>query len=409
MSGNQSLVLSAANIRSIPTRAPASLVAILGFAGVTAILVVLLSAREGVRMLYTLGGRDDVAIVKAGDTTWEGMGIMDERVALNISRMPGIRASASGPVISRELVANGFVRLISASTRAGTQVTGRGVTPIAFELRRTFRLLSGRRFGTGRHEVIVGRALARQYGLKEGDEVRAGRMTLVIVGIFASEGSAAELEVWMDKPVMQSLMIGPIPPGAPPIGELTSSLWVRLESAGALGQLNQALQKDQTEVVKQQHIHAVTERAFLSAQAKGLVERTTKAATAVGLVMGIGALFGAINTMYAAIAHRSREIATLRAIGFQSVPIAASVMSEALLLSLVGALLGWGVAALVLRDVMLGTFNESSGSFIALSFVPTVAVGATAVAYALVLGLLSSVLPCLRALRGPIPAGLFAR
>jgi putative ABC transport system permease protein len=408
VSVNQSLVLSAANVRSIPTRAPASLVAILGFAGVTAILIVLLSAREGIRTLYTLSGRDEVAIVRGGDSTWEGMGIMPDTVALNIARMPGIARDTDGPLISRELANAGMVRLLTG-TRVDSRATGRGVTPAAFGMRREFRLLSGRRFATGRHEVIVGRALAREHGLREGGQVRVGRSTLTIVGIFADGGSVAELEVWLDKPVLQGLMIGPTPPGSPPIGELTSTIWVKLDGAGALSRLNKALAEDQSEVVKRMRIRASTERAFLSAQSKGLVERTTRSAVAVGFVMGIGALFGAINTMYAAVAHRSREVATLRALGFQSLPIASSVMAEALMLSLVGGLIGWASAAVVLRDVMVGTFNEGSGSAIALSFMPTFAVGATALAYALVLGLLSSVLPCLRALRGPIPAGLFAR
>lgn len=408
MSVNQSLVLSAANLRGIPTRAPASLVAILGFAGVTAILVVLLSAREGVRSLYTLSGRDEVALVKPGDMAWEGMAIMPEPVVLNLTRMPGIARDASGPRISRELAVGGIVRLLSGPQR-GTQVPARGVTPAAFGMRREFRMLSGRRFESGHHEVIVGRATARQFALSEGDEVRIGRATLKIVGIFASNGGVAELEVWVDKPVLQDLMITPPPPGTPPIGELTSSLWVKLENPAALKTLNTALMRDQTDLLKKLHIKAVSEREFLSAQSKGLVEGATKAAAAVGLVMGIGALFGAINTMYAAIAHRSREIATLRALGFQSFPIASSVMAEALALSLVGALIGWAIATLVLRDLTLSTFNTGSGSMITLAFTPSFAVGATALGYALVLGLLSSVLPCLRALRGPIPAGLSAR
>jgi len=409
LSVNQSLVLSAANVRSIPTRAPASLVAILGFAGVTAILVVLLSAREGIRTLYALSGRDEVAIVRGVDSTWEGMAIMPDTVAVNIARMPGIARDKSGPLISLEFAAPAAVQLMTAGSRAAIRVTGRGVTSAAFGMRREFRLLSGRRFGTGRHEVIVGRALAKEYGLREGDEVRVGRHMLKVVGVFASAGNVAELEAWIDKPVLQGLVIGPTPPGAPPIGELTSSIWVKLDGPGALSQLNKALAEDQSEVVKRLHIRAQTERAFWSAQSKGLVERATRSAATVGFVMGIGALFGAINTMYAAVAHRSREIATLRALGFQSLPIAFSVMAEALMLSLAGGLVGWAIAAIVLRDVTLATFNEGTGSSIVMSFMPTASVGATAAAYALALGLLSSVLPCLRALRGPIPAGLFAR
>ncbi len=161
--------------------------------------------------------------------------------------------------------------------------------------------------------------------------------------------------------------------------------------------------------MKRTKIHVVTERQLLSVQSHDLVERAAKAAIAVGLVMGIGALFGAINTMYAAVAHRSREIATLRALGFQSFPVALSVMSEALALSLCGALIGTALAVAVIRQLAFSVWNNGASSNITLHFAPTPGAVFIALGYVVLLGVISSILPSMRALRGSIPAGLFAR
>jgi putative ABC transport system permease protein len=161
--------------------------------------------------------------------------------------------------------------------------------------------------------------------------------------------------------------------------------------------------------MKNMKVHVLTERQFLSAQSKGLIERATKAAIAVGLVMGVGALFGAINTMYAAVAHRSREIATLRALGFQSFPVALSVMSEALVLGLGGGLIGVGLALVAIQNLQFNVYNSGASANVALHFDATPTIIFVALGYVLLLGVISSILPCMRALRGSITAGLFAR
>jgi putative ABC transport system permease protein len=412
VAANQSLLLSWANVQSIPARAMASIVAVLGFAGVAGILVVLLSLREGIRATYAPSGGEDVAIVRSGDSSWEAASFMPEDVVLPITRMPGIATTAAGPAVSRELVNTGVVRLYSKeSSYPIANATARGMTPLGFEFRPGFHLVDGRLFQQGKLEVIVGRTLAREYGVTEGSEVRIASSKLTVAGIFTTNGGVADLEVWLDKRVMQGLMQGmmraPSAANAPPMPDLSSTLRIRLAGPGSLDQLNSALLAEKSAAVSRLHIRAVTERAFLREQSADLIAGATKGASIVGLVMGAGALFGAINTMYAAVASRSREIATLRALGYASRPIAISVMTEALLLSLAGAAVGIALAALAIQRLTLSTFNLTGP--VILHFTPTAAVAVVALSYALLLGGLSSLLPCVRALRAPIPEGLFAR
>ncbi len=241
-----------------------------------------------------------------------------------------------------------------------------------------------------------------------GDEIRVRQTNLKVVGIFSSGGSVAEMEAWLDRKVLAGLMAGPAAPGAGEPATFSSTLWVELAGPNGLRELNASLAADRSGEVQRSRVHAVSERQFLTQQSEGLVSRMTKAALAVGFVMGIGALFGAINSMYAAVAARSREIATLRAVGFQRVPIAASIMCEGLSLSLVGALLGTAVALVVLSQLTLYIYNEGSQANIVVHFLPTTGSMAWAIGYSVLLGLLSSVLPCIRALRAPIAQGLFA-
>ncbi len=410
MASSQSLVLSWANLRGIRARAVSSIVAMLGFAGVTTMLVVLLSGREAVRVMYDLAGRDDVAIVRGGTSTWETSGFVPLPLALEIERMPGIARDANGPIVSREFAGGGQTRLASKEPgKLGRVVGSRGVTPVAFGVRQHFQIVSGRNFESGKYEVIVGRALADAYGVGVGDDVRMNRISMKVVGVFTSGGSSAEMEVWLDKSVDESIMVPSDPSGFRPRFELTTSLWLRLVGPDGLKQLQDAIAASTTGMMKAVKIRAQTERQFFSAQSQDLVARATKAALAVGLVMGIGALFGAINTMYAAVGQRSREIATLRALGFQSFPVAISVMAEALVLSLAGGLAGALLAAIVIRNLSFTAYNQAASSFVAVHFIPTIGVLLVSLGYVLVLGVASSILPCMRALRGSIPAGLFAR
>jgi putative ABC transport system permease protein len=374
MSALQSLVLSGATLRGIPSRAVSSAVALLGFAGVTIMLVILLSGREAIHAMYERSGRDDVVLVLSGVSLWEIGSFVSPNIALEVARMPGIAHDSAGPLLSREFSAGAPLRVVpKIPGKVGQGVRGRGVTPAAFANRRDFHVLSGRRFDSGTFEVIVGRA-------------------------------------WADKPVYEGLIVPPSNRnGYTGPFEVNSSLRVKLAGPNGLAQLTDAVAASTTAEMKRMKIHVLTERQFLSAQSKGLIESATKAAIAVGLVMGIGALFGAINTMYAAVAHRSREIATLRALGFQSLPVAVSVMSEALALALGGGIIGIALALAAIQNLQFNIYNSGASANVALHFAPTPEIVCVALGYVVLLGVISSILPCMRALRGSIPAGLFAR
>ncbi|MGH8220991.1 MAG: ABC transporter permease [Steroidobacteraceae bacterium] len=403
----QSRMLSWTSLAAVPTRPLSSLIAIVGFAGVSSMLIIILSGRHAIAAMYALGGREDIAIVIAGNASYEGLSLIPRSVELAVERMPGIARLSGGPAISKELVSNGATRLmVGDDPRAGPAVISRGVTPRAFEIRPQLRIVAGRGFRTGTYEVIVGRALARQYGLRLGSKVRLRRATLEVVGIFESAGSVAETEVWLDKGVLQSLLFTS---GGTQATEQTSVLWVQLVGPDGLSRLQQAVATSKLDVMKGVRFHAESERQFLRAQSGDLLQRALKAAIAVGLVMGIGALFGAINTMYGVVAQRSREIATLRALGFQSFAVAISVIVEALALALAGGLLGAAIAAFATHDLVLTIYNSGAEEALALQFLPSANVILVALGYVLVLGGVSSLLPCIRALRCPIPVGLFAR
>ena len=405
----QSLVLSSVNVRAMLTRATSSFIAILGFAGVSTMLVVLLSGREALQAMYDLAGRDDIAVVRAGDATYEGESVIPPGIALEIERMPGIEHNDNGAPVSKELV-RGARLLPEDSDRLGVSLPFRGVTDRAFEVHPQLRILTGRRFASGKYEVIAGRGIAEQYRVHIGSKVRVQRATLLVVGIFSSGVGSAEMEIWGDKGVFESLgRPAGVDRGNTPAMEQISTLWVKLAGPGGLQALQGEIAGSKLPSMKALHIRAASERQFLQAQSNDLIASASKAAVAVGLVMGIGALFGAINSMYAAVASRSREIATLRAIGFRSLPVAVSVIVEALLLASAGGLIGVGVALLATHDMAFTIFNSGASINLAVHFMPTSATILVALGYVLLLGAFSSILPCTRALRCPIPVGLFAR
>ncbi len=408
--GRQSLALSRASVFALHTRALSSLIAILGFAGVSSVLLVILSGRQAISVMYALTGWDDLGIITANNASYEGASLIPLPVVFAIERMPGIAHSSGGMAISKELVRPGSVRfLVGDDGRVGPTVTGRGVTRMAFEIRPRLRVVEGRNFRTGLFEVIIGRRLARHFGIRLGSEVRVRTATLKVVGIFESGGDATEMEVWLDKGVLESLLSQSKSSDGAPAVEQISVLWVKLSGSSGLEQLNHAIATSTLGLMKAFNIHAQSEREFLRAQGGDLLEHASKAAIAVGFVMGIGALFGAMNTMYGVVAQRSREIATLRAIGFQAFSIAISVVNEALLLSLIGGLAGTALALLATNDLVFTIYNSDAGMNLVLQFLPSARLSFIALGYVLALGAISSILPCVRALRCPIPAGLFAR
>ncbi len=387
----QMAAVTAMNLRSLPDRMGTATVAVVGIGGVVAVLVAALSITEGFRAAMALSGREDVGIVLRGGSADELSSGLALEAVKHVMDAPGIVQGEDGPLASPELYVIVDVPMKSTGTKANVPL--RGVGPNAFAIRRAFSMIEGRPFRRGMSEVIVGRGAAAQFaGLAVGDVVRFGRTPWTVTGVFEDGGSVSESEIWTDATVLQ---------GAYNRGNSYQSVRVRLPGPGRTAALERHLEADPRFVMTVR-----TERKFLESQSSVLITSVRTIGVLIAVAMGVGAVFAALNTMYAAVASRTREIATLRALGFGAAPVVASVLAEALLLGLVGGVLGGAVAYLAFNGFQASTLNFQSFSQITFAFTVTPALLATGLAYALVLSLAGGLLPGIRAARLPVTAGL---
>jgi putative ABC transport system permease protein len=381
------------NLRNMPARAAASLVAAVGIGGVVAVLVGVLSMSEGFRAVLQYSGRDDVAVVLRGGANDEmSSGLTLEQVRV-ITDAPGIRRDAAGAIVSPELYVVVDAPLRSTGTSANVPL--RGASLRAGALRAGFHLLSGRMFRPGTFEVIVGQNAARQFsGLAVGSRLRWGNTDWDVVGIFADQGSVSQGELWTDATILQ---------GAYNRGTSYQSLRVQLTSAGALENFKQSVLND-----PRLSVRVFTEREYYEEQSRILTTMIDSVGTVIAVLMGLGAIFGAVNTMYSTVAARTREIATLRALGFGALPIVGSVLTEALVLGLAGGLVGCAAAWFGFNGMQASTMNWASFSQITFAFRVTPRLVAMGLGYSLLLALAGALLPAWRAARVPIVSGLRA-
>jgi putative ABC transport system permease protein len=387
----QILAVTTMNLRTLPQRSAASAVSIIGIAGVVLIVVAVLSIREGFRKTLELGGSERVAIVLRGSSTSEMNSSFSSEQVQIIEQAPGIAKDAHGPIASAELYTT--VDQPKRSTGTAANAPLRGIEAPGVQTREHFKLLSGRLFASGHYEVIVGRGAAQTLsGLDVGRTVKWGTTEWRVVGVFADGGSVAESEIWTDARVLQS---------AYSRGDSFQTVRVRLESPASLGVFKAQLLSD-----PRLSVNVLTERAFYAAQSALIGNLVRGAGSVLALLMGVGAVFGALNTMYSAVATRTREIATLRALGFGGLPVAVSVVTEALLLGLIGGVLGAAIAYLAFDGFQTSTLNYSSFSQVSFAFAVTPALIASGTAYALLLGLIGGVFPAIKAARQSVIVGL---
>jgi putative ABC transport system permease protein len=387
----QAASVTAMNVLSIRERSGTSLVAIVGIAGVVAVLIGIFSIAAGFRAVLEFSGADDIAIVLRGGSNDEMTSGLSQQQTLIIADAPGVVSDDGNPVASSELYVLVDVPLKSTATPANAPL--RGVGPRAAQLRNGFRIIDGREFRPGTNEVIVGQGAAQQFaGLDVGSELRSGTQVWNIVGIFADRGSVAESEIWSDAVVLQ---------GAYNRGTSYQSTRVRLENASALATFKDALTTD-----PRLNVRVVTEREYYANQMSSLVALVTIVGQTIAILMGLAAVFGALNTMYSAVAARTREIATLRAIGFGAFPVVTSVLAEALLLGAIGGTIGALIAYFGFNGIRASTMNWSSFSQITFAFVVTPTLVLQSLTYALVLGFIGGLMPSIRAALMPITSGL---
>jgi len=388
----QILAVTGMNLRSLPQRIGTAWVIVIGIAVTVAVMVSVLAMAEGFTKTLKGTARTDRAIVLRSGSEAELSSTIDRSNAQTIMDAPGVRKDAVGrPVASAEAVV--IVALPQKKDGADANVTLRGVGANAMALRPELHLVAGRMFRPAVRELIVGKsALAQFRGLDIGSHIAFRDSEWTVVGVFETGGDAHESELQGDVETVLSAYRR----------NLFQSVSVMLESADAFDRFKAALTTDPTLKVSVQR-----ETEYYAAQSRNLSKLLNLLAYFVGGIMALGASFGAINTMYTAVSTRTREIATLRAIGFSGLPIVISVLVESLLLALIGSAIGSFAAWLFFNG---NTVNTLGAGFTQVVFHLTVTASllVSGVMLACVIGMLGGLLPAARAARLPIATALRA-
>lgn len=388
---SQVVALAQLGLQTIPERKGGSAAAAFGIAGVVAVLVATLSIGQGFRRAMTASGDASMAMVMRSGSDTEMMSFLGGWEIAWIGDAPGIVRSPQGPLVSPEL----FVIINRPKRDSGTDanVPLRGVRPIAFAVHDRIRMVEGRRFRPGRNEVIVGAGAAREFrGLEVGEALRIGRQDWRIVGHFEAGGGMAESEIWTDSTILQ---------GAYERGNSFQSVSVRLTSPGAFVVFERHLMSD-----PKINMRIVRQTDYFAEQSETVYRLVTGLGTLVASLMAVGAVFGALNTMYTAVASRTRELATLRALGFGGGAIVVSVMLESMALALAGGGIGAGLAYAVFDGFRAATMNWQSLSQVAFAFEVTPSLLGQGILYATLIGLVGGLFPALRASRLPVAMAL---
>jgi putative ABC transport system permease protein len=390
---NQVVQITAINLRTIPQRLGTSLVVVVGIAGVVGVLVSVLAMSEGFRYtLATTGRPNRVIMLRSGSDAELSSGVPREQAML-LATLPGVARDAEGrPLASAELMV--MVDLPRRGETNPNNVPFRGVQPSAFAIRDELTIVEGRRFERGVREVIVGRKAARQFaGLTVGSRIGFRDSDWTVVGTFQSGGDVHESEIWADAEVAMSAFRRQ--------GYQSVTATLTDGSDGGLAALRESISRD-----RRFSISVLREPEYYARQARVLSNLIDILGYAVATFMAVGAMFGALNCMYSAIASRQVEIATLRAIGFGGGPVVVSVMIEALLLALLGGAAGAALAYLYCNGASLSTLNFNTFSQVAFDFRVTRGLVGKGLLWALIIGTAAALLPAVRAARLPVTEAL---
>jgi len=379
------------NLRSVKARWTSAIVAVLGIAGTVGVFVAMLSLARGFKAtLVSSGSEDNAMIMRAGATSEMTGGVGIDTVKI-VQDAPGIARGADGPLVTAEVVLVAPVPLISTGTAANVQV--RGVSKNVLEIRNKFKIIQGRMFQPGLAEVVVGKNANIEYsGLTVGNTISLGSVRWNVVGVFDAGGSAFDSEIWAD-----AHLIGPAY-NRP--DTFFQSVTVHLASPDSLQQVRDSLTTD-----PRLNVDVSREIDYYSKQSTRLTTLITVLGGLVAGIMAIGAVFGALNTMYSAVSERGREIATMRALGFGGPAVVFSFVIEALLISFVGGLIGC-LAVLPLNGLTTGAMNLQTFSHLAFAFKITTELLIKGVVFALFMGVIGGLFPAIRAASLPISHAL---
>ncbi len=388
--GRQAWSATQVGIATIPQRLGSSSVVVVGIAGVVGVLVALLAMAAGFAATLKQGGNEDTAIVLRAGAQSELNSVISHETVTLVAQQPQVQRNTAGqPIASGELVV--VAALPKRSTGLDANVEVRGVGERSWELRPGLRIIDGRRFTPGLRELIVGKRAREQFsGVDVGSTLKLNGQLWRVVGEFLAN-DANDSDLWGDVEV-----VGPTYRR----GSSATSVTVKLTDPGAFEAFKAALTTD-----PRLKVDVMTTREYFTAQSASLTRLITALGNAIGVIMGIGAVFGALNSMYAAVATRTREIATLRALGFRGAPVVVSVMLETMLLAMLGGMLGAAIAWLLFDHYTASTLG-SNFTQIVFAFQVSPELLWRGLKWALAMGLLGGLFPALRAARLSVTDGL---
>ena len=391
--GRQAASVANVGISTLRQRLGSSAVIVVGIAGVVGVLVALLAMAEGYSETLKKSGSADTAIVMRGASASEVMSVIDRETVVQVAQAPGIARNAKGePIASDEIVVAANLPVKGGAADEEGSVQLRGVGEQAWAVRPQVKIVEGRTFKPGLRELIVGRGAARQFAnLVPGAEVKLGTQPWKVAGVFAS-GDSMESEIWGDATVVADTYRR---------GSSRAAITVRLDDPKSFAAFKAAVESN-----PQIKVEAATTLDYFGKQSEGMTKIIRGMGIAVGTIMAIGAMFGALNTMFAAVAARAREIATLRAIGFPGLPVVVAVMLETMLLALVGGLIGGGLAWLIFNGYSASTMAGGSVGQLAFQLHVTPELLWTGLKWALAIGFIGGLFPAVRAARLPVTTAL---
>jgi putative ABC transport system permease protein len=379
------------NFRSVKARWTSAIVAVLGIAGTVGVFIAMLSLAQGFKATLVASGSYDNALVMRAGATSEMTGAVTLESSKILQDAPGIARTAAGPMITTEAVLIAPIPLISTGSDANVQI--RGVSPNVLDIRNTVKIVQGRMFRPGLSEVVVGKNANSSYkGLTLGNTLTMGGTNWNVVGVFDAGGSSFDSEVWCDAHLLNGAFKRP--------EDSFQSVTVHLSSPAAYEQF-----KDFVTADPRLNVDVTREIDYYAKQSTRMTQLITILGGLVAAVMAIGAIFGALNTMYSAVAERGREIATMRALGFGAAAVVISFLIEALLISFVGGALG-AAAVLPLNGFTTGAMNWQTFSHMEFAFRVTPILLLSGLIFALVMGVLGGLPPAVRAAQRPVATAL---
>jgi putative ABC transport system permease protein len=379
------------NLRSVRARWTSTIVAILGIAGTVGVFVAMLSLARGFRSTLVASGSPTNALVMRAGAASEMMGGITLDSVKVLQDAPGIARDNFGPLVTQEVVGVVPFPLLSTGTDANVQI--RGVSPNVLRIRTFAKIVQGRMFVPGLTELVVGKNASRTYaGLTLGNTVNFAGGRWQVVGVFDAGGSAFDSEVWCDGRILAQVLKRP--------ENIFQSATVRLASADSFQRFKDAVTSD-----PRMNVDVIREIDYYAKQSTTMTRLITVLGGLVAIIMAIGAIFGALNTMYSAVAERGREIATMRALGFSAWNVVLSFLFEALLISFIAGLVGC-LAVLPLNGLTTNTMNFQTFSNVAFAFRITLGLLVLGVLFGLIMGVMGGMIPALRAAFRPVAAAL---